>query len=52
MAPLFVMKHKLCLGCYGYFVFLGDVEISIGAGNSKSVSTDLDTIQLSIFSHR
>ncbi|ELT87012.1 hypothetical protein CAPTEDRAFT_176070 [Capitella teleta] len=30
----------------------GDVSIQIGTGNLKSVGTELDAIQLSIFSHR
>ncbi|XP_071510031.1 5-oxoprolinase-like [Diadema antillarum] len=30
----------------------GDVKIQVGSGSSKVIGTELDTIQLSIFSHR
>ena len=31
---------------------LGDIRINVGADDSKRVGVELDTIQLSIFSHR
>jgi len=39
-------------GCTAVITKKGDIEISIGAGNTKTVGCELDTIQLSIFSHR
>ena len=33
-------------------IYLGDIRINVGADDSKRVGVELDTIQLSIFSHR
>lgn len=38
--------------CSAVITSRGDVKITIGAGLRTKVTTDLDTIQLSIFSHR
>lgn len=39
-------------GCSGLITTRGNIKIKIGAGLKSKVSTDLDMIQLSIFSHR
>lgn len=39
-------------GCTASITLRGDIKIKIGAGLKSKVTTDLDTIQLSIFSHR
>jgi len=39
-------------GCEAVITANGDVRIAIGGGNAKRVGTNLDSIQLSIFSHR
>lgn len=38
--------------CTAEITCRGDVKITIGKGLRTNVTTDLDTIQLSIFSHR
>lgn len=38
--------------CTGLITSRGDVKITIGQGLKTEVTTELDTIQLSIFSHR
>ena len=38
--------------CNGGITQHGDVQITIGEGNLRRVGTELDSIQLSIFSHR
>jgi len=39
-------------GCTADITKKGDITVDIGADTSKKVGTELDTIQLSIFSHR
>ncbi|XP_075985169.1 5-oxoprolinase isoform X2 [Anticarsia gemmatalis] len=38
--------------CRAEITKLGDIRITIGSGQARRVTTDLDSIQLSIFSHR
>ncbi|XP_072169577.1 5-oxoprolinase-like [Diadema setosum] len=38
--------------CVASITDSGDVKIQVGSGSSKVIGTELDTIQLSIFSHR
>ncbi|CAG9792777.1 unnamed protein product [Diatraea saccharalis] len=38
--------------CRAEITKFGDIRITIGSGKPKKVTTDLDSIQLSIFSHR
>lgn len=38
--------------CIGHITPQGDVQIKIGSSKKKIIGTDLDAIQLSIFSHR
>ena len=38
--------------CTAYITSRGDIKIGIGAGELKKIGTELDAIQLSIFSHR
>ncbi|RVE51001.1 hypothetical protein evm_004292 [Chilo suppressalis] len=38
--------------CRAEITKFGDIRITIGSGKPKAVTTDLDSIQLSIFSHR
>jgi len=38
--------------CTATITCRGNIEITIGQGLQKKVTTDLDSIQLSIFSHR
>ncbi|OCT77308.1 5-oxoprolinase isoform X2 [Xenopus laevis] len=38
--------------CTASITEYGDVRISVGSGKQRVIGTDLDTIQLSIFSHR
>lgn len=38
--------------CTATITDMGDVKITIGSGKLKKIGTELDTIQLSIFSHR
>ena len=39
-------------GCEAAITDNGDVRITVGSANARAVGTELDTIQLSIFSHR
>ncbi|XP_071530389.1 5-oxoprolinase isoform X1 [Panulirus ornatus] len=39
-------------GCEGFITHRGDVQIKIGSSKGKIIGTGLDTIHLSIFSHR
>lgn len=39
-------------GCTGFITDKGDVRIDIGVSNKRIIGTELDAIQLSIFSHR
>lgn len=38
--------------CIGTITKLGDIKIVIGSGKIKTIGSQLDSIQLSIFSHR
>lgn len=38
--------------CRALITKYGDIKITIGSGKHKKITTDLDSIQLSIFSHR
>jgi 5-oxoprolinase (ATP-hydrolysing) len=38
--------------CTAYITSRGDIKIVIGSGELKRIGTELDAIQLSIFSHR
>ena len=38
--------------CTAYITSRGDIKIVIGRGELKKIGTELDAIQLSIFSHR
>ncbi|XP_045540386.1 5-oxoprolinase [Papilio machaon] len=39
-------------GCHAEITKYGDIRITIGSGLTKQVTADLDSVQLSIFSHR
>ncbi|XP_072948342.1 5-oxoprolinase [Epargyreus clarus] len=39
-------------GCTANITKYGDVKITVGSGEGRAVTTELDSIQLSIFSHR
>ncbi|XP_044745499.1 5-oxoprolinase [Coccinella septempunctata] len=38
--------------CTAFITGMGDIKITIGAGELQKIGTELDSIQLSIFSHR
>lgn len=40
------------LDCNAVITKYGDIKITIGSGSTKKIGTKLDSIQLSIFSHR
>jgi 5-oxoprolinase (ATP-hydrolysing) len=40
------------IDCRAEITKYGDIRVTIGSGKPKKVTTDLDSIQLSIFSHR
>lgn len=39
-------------GCTALVTKCGDIKITIGSGEVKKIGPELDSIQLSIFSHR
>lgn len=39
-------------GCTALVTKFGDIKITIGSGKVKQIGPELDSIQLSIFSHR